>query len=307
MKRILVIGDAIADIYHECTFNKMCPDDKSVKAITKSSMEIRAGGAANVAINVAALAGDAIVDLISIIDYDLAHEIKVKSSRKVNTGHCIEGKPLCKERFLLKKEMILRVDNKLHVDENKSIQVTEVFKNYIIKCNPDLIILSDYNGKTINSECLAMLLEHRGKLLIDTKMEDLTIFGSGGKTLLAKLNHDEYRNIAAIEAVPERNFQALIVTSGEFGAYLFIHDQLNDSKYATHRFHVKAHPVENVDVCGCGDTFIAGLAASLIKNDDMYTAMQFANAAAATVVTQPRVAIADYTKTLKLLGREEII
>ncbi len=74
----------------------------------------------------------------------------------------------------------------------------------------------------------------------------------------------------------------------------------------THTLRVPVHPVAVVDVCGCGDTAMAGIAASLLNSSDPFTAVQFANAAAATVITQKRTAVADLSQTLKLLGRTEV-
>jgi sugar/nucleoside kinase (ribokinase family) len=107
------------------------------------------------------------------------------------------------------------------------------------------------------------------------------------------------------EAIPERFFDALIRTDGSAGAFLDMHEWLGPTSYAVNTVRAPAHEVPVVDVCGCGDTFMAGLAASLLKNDDYFTAMQFANAAAATVVTQARTSVADLGETLRLLGREE--
>lgn len=152
---------------------------------------------------------------------------------------------------------------------------------------------------------MEILLDMREKLLVDTKLTDLSVFGSNGrKTKLVKLNYDEWRAVTANDAMPERFFEAMVMTRGRSGAYLTIRKDLTDIKSVTHTLRVKGHDVETVDVCGCGDTFLAGLAASLLTSDDVFSALQFANAASATVVTKARTSIADLGLTLKLLGRE---
>lgn len=142
----------------------------------------------------------------------------------------------------------------------------------------------------------------RDRLLVDTKIKDLSIFDG---TLLAKLNHDEWIEAVLTEPAPERFFSMLVVTDGGAGAKLFLRSPIDDRRSVTHTLEVRGHRVNVVDVCGCGDTFLAGLCAMMLKNPDPFTAVQFANAAAATVVTKPRTAVADRDLALKLVGRTE--
>jgi sugar/nucleoside kinase (ribokinase family) len=165
-------------------------------------------------------------------------------------------------------------------------------------------MFSDYGAGTVGRNSLAMLLDHRDKLLVDTKLEDLSVFGAGRRrTLLAKLNDVEWRAAKAIHHSPEEFFNFLVVTRGELGAALMVRpapDQAGRSVCET--VVARAHSVAVADVCGCGDTFLAGLAAAMADGRDPYTAVQFANAAAATVVSQPRTAVADLNNVLGLLG-----
>jgi D-beta-D-heptose 7-phosphate kinase / D-beta-D-heptose 1-phosphate adenosyltransferase len=305
VKRVLVVGDVIADVYRDCTFKKMCPDAPGVKAAVTHSIEVRPGGAANVAINLAALAPEARIHLVGAIGTDLGRIIKRMSLNRVGLEYCSPWDPLTKERVSIDGELQVRLDNMLQVPTMLAEDVEYHLKQYLAENDPDLIVLSDYGSGSVSPSSLEILLGSRERLLVDTKMVDLSIFADGNyRTRLIKLNYDEWKSVTATEGIPERFFEALVMTRGADGAELTMRQEHGRTS-TTHTLRVQAHDVQAVDVCGCGDTFMAGLAASLLKNDDYYTAMQFANAAAATVVSKARTSIADLGLTLGMLGRGE--
>lgn len=306
MKKVLVIGDVIADVYRDCTFKKMCPDAPAVPAVVVAGHDLRPGGAANVAVNLAALAPDARITLIGEMDTSLARSIKQLSKNRVDMSLCaFTDSVWTKERISVDGKFVARIDNKWSTDSLTAEQIEYSLKEYLNDNEPDLIVMSDYAGGAINKFSLEVLLDMREKLLVDTKMTDLSVFGSSGRrTRTIKLNHDEWTAVTSTESEPEKFFQTLIVTDGPYGAYLQTRSQLTETKSVTHTVRTRGHSVATIDVCGCGDTFLAGLAASLLKNDDDFTAMQFANAAAATVVTKSRTSVADLGLVLELLGRE---
>lgn len=307
MKRVLVIGDVIADVYRDCSFKKMCPDAPSVRALVTRDIDVRPGGAANVAVNLAALSPETRIHLIGGMEVRLAREVKRASHSRVSMDYCpFWDEALTKERVSDADGLVVRLDNWSEVPGILAEDIEANLRDYLSENDPDLIVVSDYGSRTLNEASWEMLLACRDRLLVDTKLTDLSRFGAGGwRTRLIKLNKEEWHTVQTTEAVPEQFFQALVVTHGGHGAHIHLREQVGEGKSVTHTLRVKGHEVPVVDVCGCGDTFMAGLAASLLKNDDYFTAMQFANAAAATVVTQARTSVADLGETLRLLGREE--
>ncbi len=297
MKRVLVIGDGIADVYRECSFAKMCPDAPDVRALLNHGDERRPGGASNVALNIAALSPGTQVDLIAEIPVGLRYDIKRLSDNRVGTEYSPLGDGLVKERIFDDGKFLVRVDNQRRVSSYTAEMVKRMLRQYLAEHDPDLVVFSDYAGGSVNIDSLSILLGMRQRLLVDTKETDLSQFDG---TFVIKLNHDEWKRVAIKHAVPEKFCENMIVTLGPRGAELTIRTE-DGSTSVTHTLSVSAHDVSVVDVCGSGDTFIAGLAASFLTNGDPYTAMQFANAAAATVVSQPRVAIANLKDTLDLV------
>jgi D-beta-D-heptose 7-phosphate kinase/D-beta-D-heptose 1-phosphate adenosyltransferase len=308
VKKVLVIGDVISDIYRDCVFKKMCPDAPSVKAMVVHSTDVRPGGAANVAVNLAALAPEARIHLIGEVDGEVGRMTKYLSKHRVNLDHCeYTEKTVTKERICLDGELLLRMDSKARASSVTAEGIEWHLQQYFANNDPDLIILSDYGNESISEGSFDMLMQVRDRLLVDTKLTELSRFRSGdSRTFLLKLNDEEYKNVLLNHAEPEKFFGALIVTHGANGSTLRVHEQRSPAVSVTHRLFTPSHNVEAIDVCGCGDTYMAGLAASLLENDDYFTAMQFANAAAATVVTQARTAVADLGETKRLLERWDV-
>jgi D-beta-D-heptose 7-phosphate kinase / D-beta-D-heptose 1-phosphate adenosyltransferase len=318
--RILVIGDSISDVYREFEYRKQCPDSLETPVGLLWRHETRPGGAANVAVNLSALAPiDCHIDLISALDVETARSVKYHSLNRVNLASSIfldQEQSLRKERIIFSgwddgnRDFVARLDNRTSIDPNNADYVRQSVKDYLTHCLPDLVVLSDYAGGVLTDALLKELDAVRDRLLVDTKKTDLSCFSG---SLLVKLNSIEYQRVLLNDAMPESHFKYFVVTLGEMGARLIIRKGFGEQRL---RFphnalgsmaitaDFKARDVEARDVCGCGDTFLAGIAAGLIRYSDPFEAVSFANAAAATVVVQPHTAIADLQKTLEMTGRE---
>lgn len=303
MKNVLVIGDIIADVYETYKFRKMCPDAPNRSAYVRTGVELRAGGAANVAANLCALSPKTRVTLIGELDSTMARSLKYSTGNRLDMSYCAvtDTMDLSKHRIFHGDEMLMRLDAADRVTAYTQEMVTHHLKDYLANNDPDLILLSDYGHETVGPESMEQLLRMRESLLVDTKEPDLGKFEG---SLLCKLNTLEWQQVLQREAAPERFFRYLVVTQGASGSTLKARRQVGDRTSRTDEMHVRACAVDAVDVCGCGDTFLAGLASSMLQNGDPYTAMCFATAAAATVVTKNGTAVADRNEALKLLGLE---
>lgn len=312
MKRILVIGDAIQDVYRHCDFKKMCPDAPAVEAIVIRSTKIFCGGAANVAVNIAALSENVLIDFIGVLNTDFGRRIKTASNGKVNISYSVQGEPLTKERFFSGDELKLRVDNSVSVHTKNRSEIREKLQEYFDENNPDLIVLSDYGSGTVGYESLFLLMKYREKLLVDTKIDNLSLFSVRNRsydtaldrTFLIKLNDTEWKAAVKHEPYPEKHFNSMIVTHGEHGASIISYSELPNGRIVTNTLAINGIKSDTVDVCGCGDTFMAGLATGIIDGEDIYSASMFANAAASTVVSKKYTAIADRDLTLEILKRK---
>lgn len=129
--------------------------------------------------------------------------------------------------------------------------------------NYDAIIISDYNKGFLTYENIEHIINTAPcPIFIDTKKDNLTTFGR--KDVYIKINELEFSNLISYTG-------NLIVTLGERGA------MLGTKEFPT-------IPVEVTDVCGCGDTFLAGLAFQFLYTKDIEKAIMFANIAAGITV-----------------------
>lgn len=130
------------------------------------------------------------------------------------------------------------------------------------------IVISDYDKGFVTYNNVAQLRqEFTGPIFIDSKKSDLKQFNG----CFVKINELEYKNKIS-------NPDDLIVTLGDKGAILITENAKKQIKFAT-------TPVDVVDVCGAGDTFLAALTYQYLKTQSIESAIIFANQCAAITVT----------------------
>ena len=130
------------------------------------------------------------------------------------------------------------------------------------------IVISDYDKGFLSYEHIEHINQNvKCPVFIDTKKRDLSRFGASN--VFVKINEHEYKNRYSIP-------QNLIITLGGDGALLKMIGN-EDRTYPTKQ-------VEVMDVCGCGDTFMAALVAQYLFTKDIEKAIIFANVAAGITV-----------------------
>jgi len=172
-------------------------------------------------------------------------------------------------------QMLLRVDES---DKIKEILATDFdaidFSKY------DAVVISDYNKGFLSDTAIRLVTERHDLVFMDTKKK-LGSWSLGVEVL--KINEKEFfENYDWLLGMTEHE---LIMTKGKDGAVL------NFSQ----KFPIEdQHEVR--DLSGAGDTFLAGLVASYVKNNDICEAIRFANRCAAWVVSQKGVAVVNPEK-----------
>jgi len=170
---------------------------------------------------------------------------------------------ITKTRFIDKKsgQHLLRVDNDGALSSwtgNTSMPLDQY----------DAVVISDYNKGFLTYDNIEYVIRNsKGPVFIDTKKTNLVQFDS--PRVYVKINELEYKSSLSC---PEH----LIVTMGEQGAL-----------YTSAIAGVKTFPtdkVEVVDVCGCGDTFLAALSFGYLLHGNIEYAIMFANKAASITV-----------------------
>ncbi|GGP18632.1 D-glycero-beta-D-manno-heptose-7-phosphate kinase [Silvimonas iriomotensis] len=283
--RVLVVGDVMLDRYWFGDVKRISPEAPVPVAHIRKTEE-RAGGAANVARNIAALGGKA--TLLGVVGQDeagdtlerLMHEDGVSTSlyRDPNIATTV------KLRVLARQQQLLRID----FEESPGYEILASKLDDFCRMLPDhdVVILSDY-GKGGLHHVFDMIAAARnaGKpVLIDPKGDDYSRYR--GATLLTP-NRSEFRQVAGdwrdeadlvakAQSMREQlDLDALLVTRSEEGMTLFRKQGVA---------HMPTVAREVFDVSGAGDTVIGTLGLMLAAGQELPDAMLWANRAAGIVV-----------------------
>jgi rfaE bifunctional protein kinase chain/domain len=291
---VLVVGDAMLDRYWVGEVERISPE-APVPIVRIDHEEERAGGAANVARNAAALGAH--VTLLSVVGADepgARLEALLKRERVEPRLHHDRGlKTTVKLRVVAgRNQQLLRVDFETPPSHEVLKSKLSDFRKLVAAM--DVVILSDY-GKGGLKHIVDMIGAAReaGKtVLVDPKGEDYSRYR--GATLITP-NRAEFRQVAGPwrdeRELTERaqrlrkklDARGLLVTRGGDGMTLF-----QDGG----RFHVPTLAREVSDVSGAGDTVIATLAVALASGYAMKEAVRLANQAAGIVVGKFGTAVA---------------
>jgi D-beta-D-heptose 7-phosphate kinase/D-beta-D-heptose 1-phosphate adenosyltransferase len=289
--RALVAGDAMLDEYWFGDAARISPE-APVPVVKRGSTERRPGGAANVALNVAALGGRA--SLCAVVGEDengrtleglleAEHvECRLVRSPTIPTLH--------KLRVLARSQQLIRLDAE-HSLSDCHAEVTQLFSAGLAQC--DIAILSDY-GKGTLADAAALIAACRaaGKpVLVDPKGTEFRRYA--GATGLTP-NQGEFEAVAGPCATEGELFakgealraalglEFLLVTRGERGMVVIAKSETP--------LVLEAEAREVFDVTGAGDTVIALLAAGISAGLPLADATRLANLGAGLVVGKIGVA-----------------
>lgn len=137
----------------------------------------------------------------------------------------------------------------------------------------DAVVVSDYNKGLLDESTLCRISQWAKLSFLDTKKP----LGKWAEHFdYIKINYSESLNPNHDEKFIENNTERIIVTTGKDGA------RLGNKTYPT-------TPVEIMDVAGAGDSFLAGLVYSYLKENDIDKAIEFANSVARFAVSKKGV------------------
>ncbi len=284
--KIAVIGDLILDKYIFGKVERISPE-APVPIFEIEREEFRAGGAANVALNLKSLEVGEIL-LLGRVGKDSEGEIlkEILRQRKIEF-YLIESEKLPttrKTRVVAKSQQLLRIDreSKEPLKEKETENLFTVLKEF----DPDAVIVSDY-AKGVITKYLGDLL--RKKIEVPTFVDPRPQNYLSYRGLFCMTpNLKEFSEIAKyfslqgsyIETAPilreKMKLDTLVVTLSEKGLALVREDIK----------HFPATAREVYDVTGAGDTVIASLTASYIASKDWIISCKFANLCAGIAVSK---------------------
>jgi D-beta-D-heptose 7-phosphate kinase/D-beta-D-heptose 1-phosphate adenosyltransferase len=290
--RVLVIGDVMLDHYLWGDATRISPE-APVPVVEVARDTYTAGGAANVALNIAALGGRCTV--AGFFGQDEAGEqlTQILRAREVGTLYTPgKGATIVKTRVMVQHQQLCRLDREgpPSVYRIEANQVESVFGNLIGVCQA--VVLSDYAKGVLSSEVIAKITElahAQGKFVaLDPKPRRSLTFRDLD---LITPNRREALQLAGIEPAPHAPFPSEDVCTELHQRYAtrnVVVTLSEDGMLLSNRGKVgKVIPTaarEVFDVSGAGDTALASLSLALAAGANLETAAHFANAAAGVVV-----------------------
>ena len=306
--RVLVVGDVMLDRYWHGGTNRISPE-APVPVVRVEEEEGRPGGAGNVALNITALGGGAV--LMGLTGDDEMSRVLEKSLQDQGVDcrfERLERLPtITKLRIISRHQQLIRLDFE---DGFPGLDDTDLIAQFDTHLSSaDLVLLSDY-GKGTLAQVGAFITRARkaGKqVLVDPKGADFEKYR--GATLITP-NLSEFEAVVGACADNEElvakgmqlmeacDFQALLVTRGEQGMTL-----LERGKEAR---HLPTQAREVFDVTGAGDTVISVLAAAMAAGMPLEAATQLANVAAGIVVGKLGTATASLDEMRYALAGQQV-
>jgi rfaE bifunctional protein kinase chain/domain len=290
-KRIVVIGDAMLDVYLSGDVERISPE-APVPVVRVRDRKYALGGAANVAQNVVAIG--ARCDLVATVGDDSAgvllrdtlHRAAVGDGSLVTVSRCTTQKT----RVVARSQQLLRVDEEedVDLDDASTTRVLEAVRDAV--ANADAVVLEDYNKgvlvPAVIREAIDAANTRKLPVVVDPKFRNFfayrgaTVFKPNRRELEAALGAAvDVDHPDAVPATLQRlGVEHILLTLGDRGMALFS----SDGEVA----RVPTVAREVYDVVGAGDTVTAYVASMMAVGASVLEAAVVANIAAGIEVSK---------------------
>ncbi len=292
--KVLVVGDVMLDRYWWGSVNRISPE-APVPVVHLKETSLAAGGAANVAVNIAGLTAKPL--LVGVIGDDEEAELfpHLLNNSKISADYLIRlpnHQTTVKTRVVAHSQQVVRIDqeSKLNLTKLEEDNIWEKIKALTEKV--DLILLSDYNKGFLTERLIKRLITTASEcnkfVLVDPKgknyhkYQGATILTPNLKEITEACGLDESESNLVEQSgkqlLATLGLKALLITQGEEGMLL-----LEKNKKSV---HLTARARKVYDVTGAGDTVIATLAVAIGAGYSFAESSNAANVAAGIVVEE---------------------
>lgn len=295
--KALVIGDAMLDQYIYGTVDRISPE-APVPIVSHKYTEIKAGGAANVALNLAAwgcqtsLIGMAGGDSNAKVLADLVERQHIRH----HLYHSLNRPTTVKTRVVASSHHLLRIDEEStdYLAGEEETKVLDHIQAFLRSEKPDLIILEDYNKGLLTSEIIGSVIGYGQKngVFIAVDPKEKNFFDYSGVNLFkpnlreagqAARRHLDTGDLSklCLEWLKRMSISTIAITLGAQGIFL---------QQESGGIHVlPERPIDVIDVCGAGDAVICSLALCSMSGLALPTCGSLANLTGAYVCSHSGV------------------
>lgn len=313
-KLVVIVGDLVADQFISGTISRVSRE-APVFILRHDETETRAGGAANAAVNVASLGGEAV--LVGLIGEDdngrLLSETFERSGVRCESIEMVNGlRTTTKVRVLAGQQYAAR-QQVIRIDYENSLEIAASVREALISNlttsgkSADAIVVSDYGYGVVTPELFEtareIALSRKIPLILDSRFRLSEFRGATSATP----NQDEVEQIlgrdfteADCERLRERlGLASLLVTRGNKGMLL-----IEDGGKSLEIDAVGSK--EPIDVTGAGDTVIAAYALGLASGLSFAEAANIANHAGSIVVMKKGTASVSRDELIQSLTDRDV-
>ncbi|MDR1947131.1 MAG: D-glycero-beta-D-manno-heptose-7-phosphate kinase [Desulfovibrio sp.] len=290
-RKVLIVGDVMLDRYLSGDAERISPE-APVPVVRVEEETLLPGGAGNVAVNIRALGGEAV--LVGARGDDPEGSVLEQLLEQEGVGvslTMLQGRPTTtKTRILARRQQVARVDRER--TDPYSAEEYGAILGAVARLMPGCgaLVLSDYRKGLVAAPLTEGLLrpasERKLPLLVDPKPDDIALYR--GVTLLTPNAEEAGRaarmpvrtrgeiTMAGRRIMELADCEKLVITLGERGMAVF------EGPGKVSRIPTVARQV--FDVTGAGDTVIAALALGEAAGLPLIAACMLANYAAGIVV-----------------------
>lgn len=317
-KKIMVIGDMVADVYLEGKIARISRE-APVLILEHSAEHVVPGGAANATYNVAALGGE--VFAMGVVGDDYAgNQLRQELGDKgIHTDGLISdpGRPtITKTRIMAGgqatvRQQIVRIDRecKQPFSEETEEKIVKSIKENLSAMAA--VVLSDYGSHTVSSRIrdyvIAYCKEMQIPCIVDSRYDVMSYKG----ITVVKQNESEAAAALGLKTVDAVSLQhagktilerleaeAVLISRGPDGMMLFERSGKISDIPVTNKSEV-------YDVTGAGDTVVAAMTLALAAGASYYDAARLSNFAAGIVVRKPGTATSSPEELREAIGNHD--
>jgi D-beta-D-heptose 7-phosphate kinase/D-beta-D-heptose 1-phosphate adenosyltransferase len=297
--RVAVIGDLMVDRYITGSVSRISPE-APVPILLHGNVRIVAGGAANVAANVAGLGAE--VTVVGYVGADVeADELRcaLAAHPRVDLGKLVVDatRPtVTKTRVMSGRQQIVRIDAENPAPAGPAAEAALIESGRRAIAEADVVILSDYAKGVLSDAVVAALIAEanaRGvPVIVDPKRRTFEVYR--GATLVTPNRKELFEATGIAENSDDETVRAAAEASRQFGGDVLVtraEKGMTLWRQSGEISHVAAEAREVFDVSGAGDTVVAALAVALSNGQSLETSIVIANTAAAIAVSKLGTAV----------------
>jgi rfaE bifunctional protein kinase chain/domain len=304
--QVLIIGDVMIDNYLFGEINRISPE-APVPVVEVDTREMRAGGAANVALNVKGLGGKPVLLTVTGSDIYAKELFRLLKEKGIKSNYVIQDEnrmTTVKTRIFDEDKQVMRYDEEMADDLDRALEdsLIETLNAILKKEKISIILLQDYNKGVLTKRVIKQTLLLATKLgipvCVDPKernffeYQNVSLFKPNLKelsgALQVKINPKLNTSLAeASEELRRKNrFRNLLLTLSQYGA--FYNNEEGESDLLPTKL------VNAADVSGAGDTVIAVAALGFATKMSMHDITKLSNHVAGKVCK--RIGVSPATK-----------